>query len=219
MAQDYASSIAGVAIRVSRLNADGTIATGDNASYVMESFISVSFTPEYEEGDEFVQKDANGRVCVSYKAPDTLKRVTLEVAICNPDPEFTEITSGGSILSDDGDVSIGYAAPEIGVDATPNGVALEVWSRAIKNGKNAPANPYWHWIFPYVVLRPSGDRVIENGLLANTFEGWGVGNEGFGSGPDGTWLFEEAAGRPYAYARTATAPSGNGFAEVSGGTP
>lgn len=85
MAQDYASSIAGAAIRVTRLKADGTLATGESASYIMESFISVSFTPEYEEGDEFVQKDANGRVCVTYKAPDTLKRVTLEVAICNPD--------------------------------------------------------------------------------------------------------------------------------------
>src|SRR5690606_12982743 len=211
MAQDYASSIAGAAIRVTRLNPDGTLATGETASYTMESFISVSFTPEYEEGDEFVQKDANGRVCVTYKAPDTLKRVTLEVAICNPDPEFTEITSGGTILSAEDDSSIGYAAPLIGVDATPNGVALEVWSRAIKGGKNAPVNPYWHWIFPYVVLRPSGDRTIENGLLANTFEGWGVGNSGFASGPDDSWLFAEATDRPYAYARTASAPSGNGF--------
>src|SRR5690606_22669237 len=177
--------------------------------------ISVSFTPEYEEGDEFVQKDANGRACVTYKAPDTLKRVTLEVAICNPDPEFPEITSGGTILSDEADQSIGYAAPRVGVDATPNGVALEVWSRAIKNGKNAPTNPYWHWIFPYVVLRPSGDRTIENGLLANTFEGWGVGNEGFGTGPGGDWLFADAASRPYAYARSATAPTGNGYVEVA----
>lgn len=214
MAQDYASSIAGAAIRVTRLNADGTLVTSASASYVMTSFISVSFTPEYEEGDEFTQKDANGSVCVTYKAPDTLKRMTLEVAICNPDPEFTELVSGGQILATGG-ATMGYAAPEAGVDANPNGVALEVWSRAIQNGKNAPANPYWHWVFPYTVLRPSGDRVIEQGIMANTFEGFGLGNAGFASGPDSAnpWPFPAAAERPYMYARVPTAPSGNGFVD------
>ena len=214
MAQDYASSIAGVAIRVTALDTTGAILS---TAYVMESFISVSFTPEYEEGDEFVQKDANGNVCVSYKAPDTLKRVTLELAICNPDPEFTALTSGGVILTaaGGGEDSVGYAAPQIGTNATPNGTALEVWSRAIKNGKNTPTNPYWHWVFPYVILRPSGSRVIENGLLANTFEGWGVGNENFDAG-HGDWLFPDTTDRPYMYARSATAPSGNGYVGAAG---
>lgn len=212
MAQDYAASIAGAAIRVTRLNADGTLVTSASASYVMTSFISVSFTPEYEEGDEFTQKDANGSVCVTYKSPDTLKRVTLEVAICNPDPEFTELVSGGQILSTGG-TTMGWAAPEAGVDANPEGVALEVWSRAIQSGKNAPANPYFHWVFPYAMLRPSGDRVIEQGIMANTYEGWALGNSGFAEGPDSAnpWPFPEATNVPYMYARTATAPSGNGF--------
>lgn len=213
MSQDYASSIAGTAIRVTRLQASGAIATGATASYVLQSFISVSFTPEYEDGDEFTQKDANGNVCVTYKSPDTLKRVSLQVAICNPDPEFTEITSGGLILAT-GEESVGYASAEIGVNATPNGVGLEVWSKAIKNGKPTATNPYWHWLFPYVVLRPSGDRVLENGLLANTFEGWGVGNLEFGDGPDSSWLFASATNRPYAYARAATAPSTTGYVSV-----
>lgn len=216
MAQDYASSIAGSAIRVSRLRADGTIATGATASYKLESFISVSFTPEYEEGDEITQKDANGAVCVSFKQPDTLKRVSIEIAICNPDPEFTEITSGGLLLEDSGTTdSVGWAAPEVGVDANPNGVAVEVWSKAVQAGKIAAANPYWHWVFPYVKVRPSGTRVIENGLLANTFEGFGVGNVGFGDGPDGSWLFPSATNRPYAYARTTATPSGNGYVSVA----
>lgn len=212
MAQDYAASIAGAAIRVTRLNADGTLITSASGSYVMSTFISVSFTPEYEEGDEFTQKDANGGVCVTYKSPDTLKRVTLEVAICNPDPEFTELVSGGTILSTGG-ATVGWAAPEAGVDANPNGVALEVWSKAIQSGKTAPTNPYFHWVFPYAILRPSGDRVIEQGIMANTFEGWALGNSGFGVGPSAAapWPFPSTTDRPYSYARTATAPSGNGF--------
>jgi len=209
MAQDYAASIAGVALRVTRLNADGTTATGAKSSYVMSSFISVSFTPEYEEGDEFTQKDANGVVCVDYKAPDTLKRVTLELAVCNPDPELTELIAGGTVLTDGLDNVVGYAAPLVGTDPNPNGASLEVWSRAIQNGKNAPVNPYFKWVFPYVVLTPSGDRVIENGLMAQTFSGWGLGNAAFDDGPANDWDFP--ADRPYAYARVATAPSGNGW--------
>lgn len=215
MAQDYAASVQGAVIRVTRLAADGTLATGPSASYVTKSFIRVSFTPEYEEGDEFTEKQADGTVCVTFKAPDTLKRVTLELAICNPDPEFTELLSGGTILSDAG-TSVGYAAPLAGTDPNPNGAALEVWSYAVQGGKRAAANPYWHWVFPYVVMRPGGDRVIENGMLANTFEGWGTGNVGFGDGPAApNWPF--ISDRPYQYARSATAPVGlNGYQDVIG---
>ena len=211
MAQNYASSVTGAAIRATRLNANGTTATGASASYVLNSFIRVSFTPEYEDGDEITEKTAGGEVCVSYKLPDTLKRVNLEVAICNPDPEFTELVSGGSILSTAGQ-SVGYAAAPTGVDALPNGASLEVWSRAISGGLVAPVNPYFRWVFPYVQLRPSGERVVENGLMANVFEGFGLGNINWGDGPQNDWAFPAYTDRAYSYARVAGAPIGmNGF--------
>jgi hypothetical protein len=49
-------------------------------------------------------------------------------------------------------------------------------------------------------------------LLANTFEGYGLGNSLFGSGLDERWEFPVATERPYSYARTTWAPTGrNGF--------
>lgn len=217
MAQDYAASVAGTHIRVTRLNADGTPATGANAAYVTSAFMSVSMTPEYEEGDEFTQKAADGTVCASFKAADTLKRVSLEVSICNPDPEFTEIIAGGTLLTatvTNADATtttetVGWAAPEVGKDATPNGVAIEVWSKAIIDGKVAPRNPYFHWLFPYAIMRPSGDRVIENGMLANSFEGWGIGNAQFDSIAAPLWAFQ--TDRAFAYSRTASIPAGIGY--------
>jgi hypothetical protein len=108
--------------------------------------------------------------------------------------------------------SVGWAAPGVGDDPAGNGVALEVWSHAIKDGKKAGVLPYFHWVFPFVKMRQSGDRVIENGLMANTFEGYGLGNPNFQAGLDGRWEFPVAAERPYAYARTDWAPTGlNGF--------
>jgi len=217
--QDYAASIQGVSIRVTRLDSYGNLMTGAGDSYTTSAFMRISFTPEYEEGDEITEKGANGIVCVTFKAPDTLKRITMELAICEPDPELSALLSGGLLLrknvgtaQDPNHKSIGWAAPGVGDDPAGNGVAIEAWSHAVKDGKRGGVLPYFHWVFPFVKMRQSGDRVIENGLLANTFEGYGLGNPNFLSGIDGRWEFPIAAERPYAYARTTWAPTGlNGF--------
>lgn len=217
--QDYAASIQGVSIRVTRLDANGNLLNGPGDSYTTSAFMRISFTPEYEEGDEITEKSANGSVCVTYKSPDTLKRITMELAICEPDPELTNLISGGLLLRKNLGTfgspdrkSIGWAAPAVGDDPAGNGVAIETWSLAIKDGKKASTLPYFHWVFPYAKLRQSGDRVIENGMLATTFEGYGLGNINFGDGIDDRWEFPTAAERAYSYARAPWAPTGrNGF--------
>jgi hypothetical protein len=217
--QDYAASIQGVSIRVTRLDAAGNLLNTPGDSYTTSAFIRVSFTPEYEEGDEITEKAADGTVCVVYKSPDTLKRITMELAICEPDPELTQLLSGGLLLRKNlgtfaapNRKSIGWSSPAVGDDPAATGVAVECWSHAIKDGKKSSTLPYFHWVFPYVKVRQSGDRVIENGLLANTFEGYGLGNTLFGTGLDGRWEFPVATERPYSYARATWAPTGrNGF--------
>jgi hypothetical protein len=213
--QEYAASIQGVSIRVTRLDSTGNLLNGPGDSYTTSAFMRVSFTPEYEEGDEITEKNANGVVCVTYKSPDTLKRITMELAICEPDAELSALISGGLLLRktvNGVSKSIGWAAPGVGDDPAGNGVAIESWSHAVKDGKKASVLPYFHWVFPYAKLRQSGDRVIENGMLATTFEGYGLGNVTFGSGPDSRWEFPVAAERPYSYARSDWAPTGlNGF--------
>lgn len=213
--QDYAASVQGVSIRVTRLDAAGNMLNGAGDSYTTSAFMRVSFTPEYEEGDEIVEKSADGTVCVSYKAPDTMKRITMELAICEPDAELTALISGGLLLrknfgtfASPDTKSIGWAAPSVGDDPTGRGVALEVWSFAVKDGRRSATLPYFHWVFPYARLRQSGDRVIENGMLATTFEGYGLGNITFADGLDGRWEFPVATERAYSYARTTWAPTG-----------
>ena len=220
MAEDYAASVQGVAIRVTKLNNTGGLVAAE--SYTSKSFIRVSFTPEYEEGDEITEKNADGTVCVTFKAPDTLKRVTMEVAVCDPDPILSQMLSGGVVLAGGtapNTEPLGWASAQVGEDPSGDGVAVEVWSRAIVAGKPANPNPYFHWVFPYVKTRLSGDRVIENGLLANTNEGFGVGNAAFGEGPDTSgsttpntqWSWPSVTDRPYMYART------DGFPDVARG--
>jgi len=213
--QEYAASIQGVSIRVTRLDASGTLLNEPGDSYTTSAFMRLSFTPEYEEGDEITEKGANGAVCVTYKSPDTLKRITMELAICEPDTELTQLISGGLLLrknlgtyASPDRKSIGWSSPATGDDPAGNGVAIECWSHAIIDGKKASTYPYFHWVFPYAKLRLSGDRVIENGLLANTFEGYGLGNTEFSSGLDERWEYPVATERPYSYARAGWAPTG-----------
>jgi asparagine N-glycosylation enzyme membrane subunit Stt3 len=87
----------------------------------------------------------------------------------------------------------------------------------VKDGKRAASLPYFHWVFPFCRLRQSGDRVIENGMMASTFEGYALGNEAFGDGLDDRWEYPVATERPYAYARASWAPTGRkGFYEWHG---
>lgn len=236
--QDNAASVRGVALRATRLTADGSPqAGGANGcdSYMTGGYISFTFTPAYSEGDEIETKNAAGEVCVYFKMPDTLKNVTFSLEICDPDPVLTQMLVGGDILTAAynsnlappglgvGDLAaVGYAAEAIGVEATPFGVSLEIWAQAVVGGKAANTAPYWHYVFPYVNFRLDGDRVVENGALATVFAGTGGGNAAFGTGPnlDTTgivpspsatawdWAFPSYADRPYMYSRSVDAPVG-----------
>lgn len=290
MASDHAASVNGVGLRATKLDPDGSPASGSSTSFVTSAFMSMSFTPEYVTGTEIQETAADGTICVYYQMPDVLKRVTMELAICGPDPELTEILVGGTILGTGttvrnvtnkaltsnvatlttsaahgfivGDVvkvenvdatfngqyevasvptsttftyalthadvtsaadtgtatkissTLGYAAPELGIESTPNGIAVEMWSRAIVAGRMASVNPYWRWVFPFSKWQLSGDRTLENGMMANGFSGWGVGNANFGTGPQGDWPF--VSDRAYQYARAASFPTGiNGYQTVA----
>ena len=213
--QEYAASIQGVSIRVTRLDASGNLLNQPGDSYTTSAFMRVSFTPEYEAGDEITEKGANGAVAVTYKSPDTLKRVAIEVAITEPDQELTQLMSGGLLLrknlgtyASPDRKSVGWSSPAVGDDPAGYGVAIETWSNAIIDGKKASGYPYYHWVFPYVKLFLSGSRVVENGLLATSFVGYGLGNTAFSVGLDGRWEFPVATERPYSYARSNWAPTG-----------
>jgi hypothetical protein len=212
---EHAASVQAVALQVTKLNADGSPMQGTTTSFVTNAFMKLSFTPEYTKGIEVEEKAADGSVCVYYQADDVLKRVTLSLDICGPDPALYQMLIGGDTLMSSGSdsVALGYSAPLAGTRANPNGCAIEVWSRAIVNGRPSPDLPYWRWVFPYAKLYMSGERTMENGALANNFTGWGVGNTNYGAGAAGTWTYQTDAA--FAFLQVATAPIGmNEFVTV-----
>lgn len=205
-----ASSVQGVALRVTRLNADGTPGSGDNASYILNRLVTVSYTPEYSGGQTIDQQLANGEFSTNYQTPDVFQRITVAMQIADPDPEFSEIAAGGTIFTDGvTEEAIGWSPEDTGEIAVPNGVALEVWSLAIEGNRRALTNPYFLYLFPRVYLHASADKTFENSVLNWSFEGFGDSNPNFGAGA-GDWQW--TSDRPYQHARVASAPTGiNGY--------
>lgn len=208
---DYAASVQAVGLRVTKLGPAGAPVVGATNAYVTKAFTKFSWTPEYEEGEEIKTTAADGSTCVYYKMPDTLKEVTCELEICKPQPELYEMLGGGTILTQSTE-NVGWAAPATGEVVNPNGVGIEVWSRAIVGGRPAAVNPFWRWVMPYVQTRLEGDRTLENGATASVFSGTGQGNAAFGDGPVGDWLFPSDSA--IQFARDTAAASTEGYVAV-----
>jgi hypothetical protein len=210
-ARDGASSILGTWLRVTPLTVAGDI---DTSKPVLNSkgFISATFSPQFEEGDEITEKAADGSVCVSFKVDDSFTRVDFSLSLCDVDPEVTALLAGGNVILDGDGAVIGYSSPVAGAKVG-NPVAIEIWSQAVVAGKPASDRPYWHWAFPYVKVRYEGDREIGNSRLANEFTGQGVGNSALvsaGLNPanagDDYVTYREALINPFSYVRTTGQP-------------
>lgn len=213
-ARDGASSIQGLLLRATKLQTSGQI-DSSWPTLVTNGFITASFSPEFEDGDEINQKAADGSVCVTYKGDDSLTRLSFNLSVCSPDPEATALFAGGSAILDSGGTDvIGYSSPASGSKLN-NPVAIEIWSVANVDGKPAANLPYWHWVFPYVKMRFDGTREFGNGLLAWEFSGQAIGNDALTSGGlpssgagEDFRTYKSALTNPFSYVRTSGYPSG-----------
>lgn len=106
-------------MRITKLDAAGAPLIGANNMLYTTAMIRLEMQYEYEEGDEITQKNGAGIVCVAFKAPDTLKRLTIpRLQFCSPDPEALAMLVGGSTITGDPGVdevqSIGLGAASAG---------------------------------------------------------------------------------------------------------
>lgn len=317
---DGAGSLFALGMRMTKLDVLGVPIVGSDTCYVSDALVAVSIGLEYEEGTEYVQKAGSGRICLTYRAPDTLKRGTIsDFQVCTPDPNVMEFAIGGDVISSGsavaevqsvtitgtptggtfvlsfngettapiaynatnttvdsalealdnvgvGNVSvsgsaggpytvtfvsglgnvpqmtadgsaltggtapavavatvtpgnnltdIGYAAPEVGAEAVPNGISLEFWTNAIESGAFASELPFFHWVLPRAKLSASDAWALngENPLLPG-FQGWTEQNANWGTGPAEDWPY--ISSRVWQFARVAEMPDLTpGFVTVS----
>jgi hypothetical protein len=187
MANEGGASLQCVAIRVTALNADGTPAPG-NDMYVSDQLVKIDFNPDMEAGQEISNRGASGNLCVVYRTPDLMKRLTIELELCVPDPELEVLLSGGEVFYDSTDVTdvLGFKYPALMKDPTPNGISVEAFTRYVVDGYQSPDQPYMWWVFPRMYLR-KGNRTIDVNAMANVYDGFAGENPAWDGGPMGDW--------------------------------
>jgi hypothetical protein len=187
MTNQAGASLQCVAIRVTALDAGGVPAPGNNM-YVSDQLVKIDFNPDMEAGQEISNRGASGNLCVVYRTPDLMKRLTIELELCVPDPELEVLLSGGKVFYDTTDTTdvVGFKYPPLMVDPTPNGISVEAWTRYVVDGYQPTDQPFMWWTFPRMYLR-KGNRTIDVNAMANVYDGFAVENPSWDDGPLNDW--------------------------------
>lgn len=184
MATKCFQSIQGLCLRATRLDSCCLPPTsGTPCAYVVsDSFITITLTAELEEPDEFTLKTANGRLCINEIGCATLKRYTVEVTLCNADPDLFNVIGGVNPVLDFAGDTVGY---EIDENLGECGkFALEFWTRVpIDQCAVGGFANYLYWLLPCVQNGRVGDVTIENGPLEFNFTADAVPSSAWGTGP------------------------------------
>lgn len=280
---DEAASIQACAMRLARLAADGTTPAGATNGYCTKNFVTLSATPEINEGQDFEAPNACGELIITARDRPITKRWNLSMEWLMPDPEAAEmlvsapliLSTAAAVISPTGSITsasdvittlsigvtglhvgaavtgtgvgvgavvaeilsptsvrvsvvstatnaaaaltitpvaqgIGNQAPALGVQASDNGVSLELWSKAVVGSGPAAVLPYYRWAFVRTYWR-FADREFANSRQAQKFEGYGIENINWGNGPFNDWVdaspSAKTLSRAWGYHRAATLPA------------
>jgi hypothetical protein len=183
--------IKGRILRVTILNECGVPITGTAGGVIVSGFTQVASSAQYETGDEHIQKDADGNLCVNEKDPDILKRFELTIDLCSISPGLVANTVSPARL-------LTYSEPPTGTGfAFAEGAAtthwsLEVWQRVSGAGactaSGLPLYVYNAWphmtngkIGDYeIALAPSALQITAESKAVSPL--WTVGDPWLGAG-------------------------------------
>lgn len=157
------SAIKGTLFRLIKLDQCGVPVTGASGAVVTSAgFIAIKPSPQYEEGTEFIQKLANGALCVNQKDAPTLKRVALDVSVCTMDPDMIVMVTGSRLITNGATGTGVFFNDAINLAR----VSVEVWQQVA--GRASCINglqQYIYWAFANTGHGMVGDWSIENGVL------------------------------------------------------
>jgi hypothetical protein len=155
-------------IRAVKLDTCGNPVTGtSSAMVVVRGFTQVQVSPDYEEGEEFLTKLADGSACVNQKDAAFLKRMGLEGHFCVLSPDLITVMTGETeILTGSGTVT--GTGVMFGTDPLTARFSLELWQPVSGLGACDPATGlprYVYWAFPNVTNTRLGDFTFELGVF------------------------------------------------------
>lgn len=150
-------------MRVVKLDECGVPVTGaSSAVFVTKGYVQVAIEPQYEDGEEFFERNASGEACVNQKDSPTLKRFQLTIDFCQVDAEMAAFILNARLLTAGAAVTgTGFAVAE---GTQNNRFSLEVWQGVAGQGACADGGAqYIYNAFPNVGNAQVGSYTVENG--------------------------------------------------------
>jgi hypothetical protein len=150
-------------MRIVALDACGIPVTGASGLVVVhDSFVQVEMEPDYEDGEEFFDRTADGLACVNQKDDPTLKRFMLTTQLCAVNVSGAAyVISARELVTGTPTTGTGFAVAE---GEPTNRYSLEVWQRVAGSGAcDASGNQrYIYHAWPNVGATQIGTYTIEN---------------------------------------------------------
>ena len=184
--------VKGKMLRATKLDHCGVpvLGAGDWPVHVVtKGFVTVEYAPEFDDGEEIEQRDANGDSCVYEPARRRVKFYNVTVTACKVDPELYAMFTGMPILLDEDGVATGMrVTSRVNLGSA---VALELWSGTSMKKCASGASPrprFGYFLLPQIIDGHVTDFTIENGASNFTLTGKAVEGEGWGVGPFDVYL-------------------------------
>lgn len=156
-----AAPIKGTHYRMVKIDACGNPVTGADSVIVSKAFVQVQNDPQYEDGQEFFERTADGTVCVNQKDDPVLKRFMVTIDFCEVN------VTGASYMMSARELAVtntgyGFAVSE---GQPTNRYSLEVWQQVAGSGAcDASGNQlYVYHAWPNLGATKLGGYTIENG--------------------------------------------------------
>jgi hypothetical protein len=180
-------------MRIVKLDACGVPVTGASSLVVTTSgFVQVNMEPDYEDGEEFFERNADGAACVNQKDKPTLKRFALTVDFCSVDPIAAAYVMSARLLDtvSPATTGTGFAVSE---GEPENQFSLEVWQRVAGSGAcdASGVQRYIYNAWPNVGNTQIGTYTVENARSTLSFTAETAGAStlwGNGPGSGTSWL-------------------------------
>lgn len=179
------SFIQGDVIRVTRLDSCGRPVAGACSTIVTDGFVSVTMSPETQDGQEISVTKANGKICVAEKACDQIKWINTQLTLCAVDIDLVTMMNPTwrKMTNEEADTIGWYESSNLDC---ATGFALEIWTNTANAADvcdNPNAQGSWGYVLlPWVTGGVVGDLEITNDAVQFQFNGrtkrnakWGVG--------------------------------------------
>lgn len=183
MAAECLAAIHLCRVRVTRLNDDGTPASGPNNVYVSDKPIQLTVTPTYEAGKDTTLVGGCDCIIATYRGFDKLKRFEFELDLGAIEWGLFEMLTGSPAISSGGDVIGNWFndnAFDCSVAAQPN-VAFEGWQTGWDDDRQDTTWPYLHWLWPSTFWSVSA-MTLQNDFNQPKLTGFSRGNSAWGEG-------------------------------------